>query len=450
MARAATIAVTQHDDGERPLSATSRATLVEPLPVDPVPPGSTETDLWRVAGASAGCLAIFLLDLATAPSPIATQLYPAVFAALYGARSRRTAIVFWVAAVALIGAGASPWTLGGLDAGGRALSVVMVSLAAIVSARQFDRESSLRRAAVTDPLTGVLNRRSFQEITTSNDRRARRGGTTFAVLMIDIDHFKRINDTYGHPAGDAVIRELADVARRTLRPSDVIARYGGEEFVISLPDTERDAAMVVAHRLRAAVEESAVISDAGAIRFTVSVGVAIGSRGTPMKEAISLADKALYAAKANGRNRVELGLATGSSQTERSAAEGSSEATTRAARRILVVDDDDDIRSLLVDCLKRDGGYAVSAAANGVEALRILEGDASVSLLLTDIVMPGELDGFALGRRARGVRPDMKVVYMSGYVGSDRIATTDESENLLQKPFRMAQMLEAIDAALRR
>jgi diguanylate cyclase (GGDEF)-like protein len=402
----------------------------------------------RLTLATLSCVAIFLLDRTTTTSTMATQLYPAALLPLYGMSARYVVGAFWLAIVGLIVANVPAFDLAELDAG-RLLSVAMVSLAAIAMIRLSGHERRLRREALIDPLTGVFNRRSFLEFSSKEEARTRRGGKTFAVLMVDIDHFKRINDTYGHPAGDVVIKELADVATRVLRPSDVLARYGGEEFVINLPDTTQDQALVVAERLRRAVEASAVVSDAGAIRFTVSVGVATCSHRTPLSEAIAHADKALYAAKQNGRNRVELSLAA--ALPERSSPAATDESSAEAdveGKRILLVDDEDEIRGLLADWLK-DSGYTVLTAGNAADALRIVETDPALALLFTDIVMPGELDGFDLGWRAQAMRPDLKILYMSGYVRPEATdPTRGASVHLLPKPFRLSHVLESVGRAL--
>jgi diguanylate cyclase (GGDEF)-like protein len=124
--------------------------------------------------------------------------------------------------------------------------------------------------------------------------------------MMDVDHFKRINDTYGHPVGDQVIKTLAETATKGLRPTDILARYGGEEFVVTLPETDGDVACAVAERLRTALERLAVTTDDGkAVRFTISVGVATFATGVPIATAVERADQALYRAKQAGRNRVE-------------------------------------------------------------------------------------------------------------------------------------------------
>jgi len=297
----------------------------------------------------------------------------------------------------------------------------------------------------------VFNRRSFLEFASKEEARTRRGGHQFAVLMLDIDHFKRINDTFGHPAGDGVIKALADICARTLRPSDIIARYGGEEFVVNLPDTDHRQAMMVAERVRHAVADARVPSENGAIAFTVSIGLATCSDETPLAEAIARADKALYQAKRNGRNRVEAAAAT--RRAERAAAQVlplAAHATAMVDRDtvVLVVDDEVDIRELVADWLGSHG-YAVRTAGNAAEALRVIETDSSIGLIFTDIVMPGGLDGFDLGRQAELIHPGIKLLYMSGYAASAVIrAARGQSARVVRKPFRLDHVLESVQYAL--
>ena len=128
--------------------------------------------------------------------------------------------------------------------------------------------------------------------------------------MIDLDHFKRVNDTYGHLVGDDVLRDVAQLLSDTIRGSDIVARYGGEEFLVLLPETDDDGAESFAERIRAAVEAHVVQQDAGgaALRLTASVGVAVfpAARIESVEDLFARADAALYRAKADGRNRVRM------------------------------------------------------------------------------------------------------------------------------------------------
>lgn len=161
----------------------------------------------------------------------------------------------------------------------------------------------LDRLARLDPLTGVLNRRSFFEGAEREFNRACRYGTIFSVLLLDIDHFKRINDTYGHLTGDRALMTLTSAISNTLRNVDFLGRYGGEEFVILLPETEAPEALNVAERIRSLVAEISIPTQKDPLRMTISVGVAVyESNDATVDNILDRADRALYQAKAKGRN----------------------------------------------------------------------------------------------------------------------------------------------------
>lgn len=154
--------------------------------------------------------------------------------------------------------------------------------------------------AATDPLTGLLNRRSLEDAV----RELTHEGHGFAVVIADLDHFKRLNDTHGHDAGDRSLRQFSTVLARSLRPGDLACRYGGEEFVLVLPDCDADGAVFVAERLREALALAQV--DQGSIGFTASFGVAAGVWGDELPDLITAADGALFQAKRDGRDRVVI------------------------------------------------------------------------------------------------------------------------------------------------
>lgn len=166
--------------------------------------------------------------------------------------------------------------------------------------------AELAQLAIRDGLTGLFNRRHFGQLVETEFARARRYGQSLACLMLDIDRFKRFNDTRGHQCGDAVLRHVADILRGVARQVDVVARYGGEEFVVLLPNTDIEGALRVAERIRAGVAERPLRFGALDVGVTVSVGVATNAEsGVETTEAlVKLADDGLYAAKRAGRNRV--------------------------------------------------------------------------------------------------------------------------------------------------
>ena len=173
-------------------------------------------------------------------------------------------------------------------------------------ARRKALEMELTRLATTDPLTGVANRRRFIEELEMELARIRRFGRPAALLMVDIDHFKSVNDTHGHAVGDAVLQHLAELSRHRLRAIDLFGRLGGEEFGILLPGTDAAGAWKCAESLRRHVAETPLQSSRGAIPFTVSIGLTVFESGDDAPDGIlARADAALYRAKLGGRNRVE-------------------------------------------------------------------------------------------------------------------------------------------------
>ncbi len=181
---------------------------------------------------------------------------------------------------------------------------IMVGLTAHQLARQV-RLQNLQLTALsnTDGLTALPNHTAWQEAVEREYARARRGGQKAAVLMIDLDHFKQINDNYGHPAGDAVLRELAAILRESLRGHDMPGRYGGEEFGVLLPGSDGPGAEVIAERIRKRIEQASFGAER-ALHVTTSIGCAALEPGDASAAAwIARADRALYLAKAAGRNR---------------------------------------------------------------------------------------------------------------------------------------------------
>jgi diguanylate cyclase (GGDEF)-like protein len=169
-------------------------------------------------------------------------------------------------------------------------------------AKLMDNEA-LINMAFRDALTGLLNYRAFSQIFEAECERARRYKTTFSLMMIDIDHFKRINDTYGHQAGDSVLSSIARRIQGRVRKSDLVFRYGGEEFMIILPQTGIYKAGLLAERVRAVIEK---MRFDGGFSATISIGISQYLDGLTPDDLIKLVDMGLYLAKGKGRNRVEI------------------------------------------------------------------------------------------------------------------------------------------------
>jgi diguanylate cyclase len=168
--------------------------------------------------------------------------------------------------------------------------------------------SEARREAATDPLTGLANRRAFDAALLDLAGRAMNNGQPLSVLIADVDHFKRVNDRWGHDTGDAVLRMVAACLLQGVRGRDIVARHGGEEFSVLLPDTAIEGAAAVAENLRAAVGHSHLAPEASGdlLTVTISVGTASYEAGEKLSETLSRADRALYRAKQAGRNRTAV------------------------------------------------------------------------------------------------------------------------------------------------
>ena len=194
-----------------------------------------------------------------------------------------------------------------VDAPGGSHAVRILTLVDVTSMASAMGE--LRTQAYTDLLTGTLSRRRFQEVLEIEISRSRRHGHALAVLMMDLDHFKRVNDTFGHEVGDRVLKAVATSCEDVLRGSDALGRIGGEEFAVLLPETGSVGARVAAERLRQRIAAQRVTApDGRVVQVTVSIGIAAGDPGDPSSLAalLEVADLGLYRAKEHGRNQVEM------------------------------------------------------------------------------------------------------------------------------------------------
>jgi len=188
----------------------------------------------------------------------------------------------------------------------------------IVDLQQELVESNVRLEllSITDGLTQLFNHRHFQDELARAFEESTRYERPLSLAIVDIDFFKKVNDTYGHAAGDQVLKAVAAVFRDSIRASDLAARYGGEEFAVMMPETDRDDALQFAEKIRKLIEAEQISTGAGDIRVTVSIGLATipRSRLKTTRELIDAADKALYRAKRGGRNQVQMERRTGGLQ----------------------------------------------------------------------------------------------------------------------------------------
>ena len=197
--------------------------------------------------------------------------------------------------------------------------IILPALAAIIRYFAMLRETLLEQRAelkqavervqelaTRDTLTGLVNRAHAMDLLDQEQRRHTRTGGSFCIALLDLDHFKRINDTHGHQVGDEVLGSFATRAIDALRQTDVVARWGGEEFLVLLPETTPESAMLGLERLRAAIESARLSASVDDLQVTVSGGIAAWSPGESLNHVLERADRALYAAKNGGRNRVTL------------------------------------------------------------------------------------------------------------------------------------------------
>ena len=172
--------------------------------------------------------------------------------------------------------------------------------------KHFQRFATVKTMAIYDTLTSLYNRRYFEERLGLEAQKAFYGGATLSLVMIDIDHFKRVNDTFGHTEGDKVLREISSLFKSSVRKKDTVARYGGEEFILILPEANVEEASVIAERIRRLVENNPFEVGHAQINLTISLGISNfpNDRARTKEELVKMADQTLYEAKRAGRNRV--------------------------------------------------------------------------------------------------------------------------------------------------
>lgn len=256
----------------------------------------------------------FLFDLSQ-PLGVAVGI-PYVGLPLLGllARSPRLIVIFAGAGTGLIVAGTllsisgTPLQYVLLN---RGMSIILVWVVALIAIRHLaigdQLRESLKKQVSEDPLTGLFNRRHVFNIIQHELNRYRRYREPLALILIDADHFKRVNDSWGHCTGDLVLKRIAEVCRHSVRESDVVGRFGGEEFIIALPQTSAVDAAIVAQRIHRSMRKSAISVDGNEITVTLSLGVAeCGPEADTFDDLLRAADRALYRAKRTGRDRISL------------------------------------------------------------------------------------------------------------------------------------------------
>jgi two-component system, cell cycle response regulator len=303
------------------------------------------------------------------------------------------------------------------------------------------RTKTFEQMAFRDPLTGVNNRRYFDHQLELELQRAVRYPSPLSIIFIDIDRFKRVNDTYGHATGDLVLQGLAYLLQQNLRASDLLARFGGEEFVVVMPNTLASDAQAVMEGILDRVREAPIATHDGVPhRITFSAGVAEWMPGDTKEDWIRRADQAMYAAKQEGRDRVlhyEAGMGSASE-----AAPSVGEQATAARKKLLIADDDAILRSLLAGQFK-DEPVDILEAGDGEEALQLIrehEPDAAI----LDGLMPklGGLELMDLIRDDATIAKKPKVLMLSGRGKRKDVVQGLQSgaDDYMSKPFSVPEL----------
>jgi diguanylate cyclase (GGDEF)-like protein/putative nucleotidyltransferase with HDIG domain len=320
----------------------------------------------------------------------------------------------------------------------------------------FSALAQVRKLATRDPMTGLYNRYHLEQEYLAAAKVCKRYHHQMAVVIADIDHFKSVNDTYGHLVGDEVLREVSQVIHEVSRESDIVARYGGEEFVVLLPRGGRKEAFAYGERLREVVRHHMFCEGSYGLRLTVSIGIAYGNptlqEGTDDFPLLSQADTAVYEAKKTGRNRIQVWqehLLPKYSKALPSAEQFREIAERRKDARILVVDDEDAVREVYCEGLEREG-YECVSAASGLEAVELVtSAPYAYDLLLADIKMAG-MDGLELIKRCREINDTILSVAISGRATVEMAVESlrHGAYDFVEKPVRLDHLMATVRRAL--
>lgn len=310
----------------------------------------------------------------------------------------------------------------------------------------------MRQMAVRDGLTGLYNRTYLEDEMDRAWALARRHGYHVGVAIMDLDHFKTLNDTHGHLVGDQVLKEFAEVIRRVARGTDIVARYGGDEFVIVMPRTELPAGLSIGERILNAVANTLFCATTLRLRLTVSVGIATSCDIEPMdraSELLRLADAALYAAKREGRNRVHV-WSSHTRQGSAPAAEASAEADVSARGRVLVIDDD----AKVVDAVSRilcGAGYAVDTEISADAAIgRVRAHPGCYDVAVTDLAVPTADDGMRVLDRLQDIDSMVMRIVLTGYGTKENAISSMRhgAFEFVEKPIAPDELLAVVDKAI--
>ncbi|MCF7853426.1 MAG: diguanylate cyclase [Candidatus Pacebacteria bacterium] len=317
----------------------------------------------------------------------------------------------------------------------------------------------MRRLAIHDPLTGLYNRLHIEAEFRAIWERCRRYHYSMAVLILDIDHFKTVNDEYGHLVGDQVLKEFADVLQGTARGSDIIGRFGGEEFVIILPHGENTDGIALGERLLHEIRNHTFCEDSHKLFLTVSIGLSIAkpdcSDVDDAQQLLGEADRAVYMAKRAGRNCLRVWQREAKESTQQDTGSNVEPnarlaASTRGSKaKVLVVDDDPAILKLLEKMLQREAYNVVTTTSGGVALEDIKNHHGTYDVVLADLQMP-KISGIELIKKIHDIDDAVITIIITGHaslknaVDSLRYGAYD----FIQKPFMHKQLLAVVERAV--
>ncbi len=312
---------------------------------------------------------------------------------------------------------------------------------------------------ITDQLTGLYNHKFLYNCLKEKWETAIENDGSIGFVMLDIDHFKNFNDSYGHVAGDIIIKELGDLLVSITKKTDIISRYGGDEFSILLNNTNAEGAKAFVERILQQVRDHTFKKHGTPMNCTISIGYAVSEELADINnhiELIDYADKALFISKKSGRNQYCNAITVLENKVQDSFSEVESNRTlsefvNKGRGHILVVDDDRPMIKLLEKVLK-NADYEVTATTDPFKVLEIIKNESNlIDVLLSDINMP-EMTGLQLIKSVRDIDPNIVSIIVTGFASSENTieALRGGAFNIIQKPFQLDEIQLVVDRAVER